>query len=84
MTSIIIIGVVVALGAIVVAAMKWGPQPKKAKRGEKAEIMKQLLALSESENSMAAAAPVPDRQIRSVKLQPQTPNRQKAKKARAH
>jgi hypothetical protein len=84
MTSIIIIGVVIALAAIVFAAMKWGPKPKKAKRGEKAEIMKQLLALSDLENSMAATAAVPDREVRPAKVQQKPPVRQKAKKARAH
>jgi hypothetical protein len=84
MTSMIIIGVVIALAAIVVVVMKWGPEPKKAKRGEKAEIMKQLLALSDVENSMAATAPATARVTQPVKLQPRTPSRQKSRKARAH
>jgi hypothetical protein len=55
-------GVVIALGALAVAlltllARLWLGKPKRAEKWEKAEIMKQLLALSERENSMARTAP---------------------------
>jgi hypothetical protein len=55
-------GVVIALGALALVALALLAKlclgkPKRAEKWEKAEIMKQLLALSERENSMARSAP---------------------------
>jgi hypothetical protein len=61
-------GVVIALGALAVALLallvklRLG-KPKRAEKWEKAQIMKQLLALSERENSLAGTAP-------SVRMRP--------------
>jgi hypothetical protein len=61
-------GVVIALGALAVAVLALFAKlclgkPKRAEKWEKAEIMKQLLALSERENNMARTAP-------SVRMRP--------------
>ena len=61
MITIIGIGVVIALGAIALAAKTLLIKPTKAKKSEKAAIMKQLLALSETESKMSAVAPSPAR-----------------------
>ena len=54
-------GVVIALGVIAIAVLalvaKLFSKPKRAEKWEKAEIMRQLLALSERENAMVASAP---------------------------
>ena len=49
MISILWIAVVTALAVGVVLARKYVPKPKKAQKWEKAQIMKQLLAMSENE-----------------------------------
>ncbi len=56
MISILCIAVVTALAVGVVLARKYGPKPKKAQKWEKAQIMKQLLAMSENENGAPAVA----------------------------
>jgi hypothetical protein len=61
-------GVVIALAVLAVALLTLLAKlclgkPKRAEKWEKAEIMKQLLALSERENSMARTAP-------SVRMRP--------------
>jgi hypothetical protein len=50
MISIAFIGVATALLVFAIAAKVCGGEPKRPKKSEKAEIMKQLLALSEHEN----------------------------------
>lgn len=57
MTHILIIGVVATLAVLAILSKTWAGEPKKAKKSEKAEIIRQLLALSEHENRIAAAAP---------------------------
>jgi hypothetical protein len=56
MISILVIGLLVALVAYFILAKTWGDKPK-AKKQEKAEIIRQLLALSEREDSIASAPP---------------------------
>jgi hypothetical protein len=56
MITIICIGVVTALVAFAVVLKVWAREPKKAQKAEKAAIMKQLLALSESENAVPLVA----------------------------
>jgi hypothetical protein len=58
-TVFIFMGVVTALAVLAVLAKTYTGTPKKAEKREKAEIMKQLLALSERENSMSAIASPP-------------------------
>jgi hypothetical protein len=57
MISAVSIGVAVALVAFVILARFVAGKPKKAQKWEKAEIMKQLLQLSEREDNGAQAAP---------------------------
>jgi len=59
MISILVIGPLIALAAYFVLAKTWGDEPK-AKKQEKAEIMRQLLALSEQENRLSTNPP-PDK-----------------------
>jgi hypothetical protein len=56
MISILVIGLLVALAAYFILPKTWGDKPK-AKKQEKAEIIRQLLALSEREDSIASAPP---------------------------
>lgn len=56
MVSILVIGLLIALAAYFILAKTWGDEPK-AKKQEKAEIIRQLLALSEREDSIASAPP---------------------------
>jgi hypothetical protein len=65
MTSIVCIGVVIALGGFVIVLNKWA-RPKKAQKWEKADIMKQLLALSERESVVPASAPARSRTPRAI------------------
>jgi hypothetical protein len=57
MTSILCIGIVIALVVFVIVLNPRVTAPKKAQKGERAAIMKQLLTLSERENSASAIAP---------------------------
>jgi hypothetical protein len=57
MTSILGIGVVTALVVFAIVLKTRAGEPKKAQKGERAAIMKQLLTLSERENSASAMAP---------------------------
>ena len=59
--AFIVIGVVIAVAVVAILTKLFAGAPKKAKKGEKAEIMKQLLALSEHENSPSAIASPPTR-----------------------
>jgi hypothetical protein len=58
MTSILLISLAIALVLYVVLAKTWGDDPKKAKKQEKGEIIRRLLALSELENSISPTAPL--------------------------
>lgn len=57
MISIPLIGVAAALVMCAVIAKLFAGGPDKASKSEKAEIMKQLLALSASENSIVGKTP---------------------------
>jgi hypothetical protein len=57
---------VVALGVLVLVAKVFAGKPKRAEKWEKAEIMKQLLALSEQEEGRRVAAPATARSRSSV------------------
>jgi hypothetical protein len=67
MTSVVLIGVAAALLIWVIRAKVVADAPKKAdKSQQKSEIIKQLLALSERESKISAAAPV---RMRPLSLQ---------------
>jgi hypothetical protein len=66
MTSILYIGVVTALVVFAIVKKTWASKPKKAQKSEKAAIMKQLLALSEHENGIAAIAPSRSRKPHAI------------------
>jgi hypothetical protein len=57
MIGILSAGLVIVLAAYFMLAKTWGDGPKKARRQERAEIMRQLLALSDRENSISATTP---------------------------
>jgi hypothetical protein len=61
MIGIVFIGVVTALAVFAILAKACAGGPKKAEKWEKGEIIKQLLALSDGENSSAAIASPPAR-----------------------
>lgn len=67
MTSILLIGLAIALLAIGIVARLRTAEPKNVKPAEKAEIMRQLLALSENETSTPGTAA-------SVRLQVRVPS----------
>src|SRR5437879_9958762 len=69
MIGIVFIGVMTALAVFAILAKTCAGGPKKAEKWEKGEIIKQLLALSDGENSSAAIASPPARS-RSAPLQP--------------
>jgi len=64
MTSTLIICVATALVVFAIWAKNWAGEPKKAKKSEKGEILKQLLALSEGENTTSATTSPPARSPR--------------------
>jgi hypothetical protein len=66
MISIVFIfmGVVTALAVFAILAKTCAGKPKRAEKWEQGEIIKQLLALSERENSISAIAPPPARSLR--------------------
>ena len=71
MTSIVYIGIVAALVVFAIVLKTFISEPKKAKKSEKAAIMKQLLALSEPENGIATVAPSRSRTPRATpKIRP--------------
>jgi hypothetical protein len=62
------VGIVIALAVLVIAVLAlllklFADKPNRAEKWERAEIMKQLLALSERDSSLPASAP-------SVRLRP--------------
>src|SRR5438552_1329331 len=61
MIGIVFIGVVTALAVFAILAKTCAGGPKKPEKWEKGEIIKQLLALSDGENSSAAIASPPAR-----------------------
>lgn len=63
-TVFIFMGVVTALAALAILAKTCAGEPKRAEKSEKGEIIKQLLALSERENSVSAIASPPPRSLR--------------------
>ena len=63
-TLFIFMGVVTALAAFAILAKTCAGEPKRAEKSEKGEIIKQLLALSERENSISEIASPPARSPR--------------------
>src|SRR5256884_9234415 len=61
MIGIVFIGVMTALAVFAILAKTCAGGPKKAEKWEKGEIIKQLLALSDGENSSAEIASPPAR-----------------------
>ena len=61
---IFIIGAATALAVFAILAKTYADEPKRAEKSEKGEIIKQLLALSERENSVSAIASPPPRSLR--------------------
>ena len=59
MIGILAIGLLIALTAYFMLVKTWRDEPKKAKKQEKSEIIRQLLALSEQENRLSATSPPP-------------------------
>ena len=59
MMSILLIGVASALLICAITAIIIGREPKKANKAQKAEIMKELLALSDCEHRISSAASDP-------------------------
>jgi FtsZ-interacting cell division protein ZipA len=59
MLIIVIIGIGIIVALFAILAKIWGSKTKKAEKWEKAEIMKQLLALSEGENGSSAISAPP-------------------------
>lgn len=57
MTSMVCIGVVTALAVFVIVMKTRTSGRKKTNKSEKADIMKQLLALSDGQNSIPASPP---------------------------
>jgi hypothetical protein len=60
MIGILFISLAIALAAYFMLAKTWGDDSRKAKKQERAEIIRQLLALSDRENS-TSATPLPVR-----------------------
>jgi hypothetical protein len=75
MTSILFISLAIALVLYVFVVKTAKHEPRKAKKQEKAEIMRQLLALSDRENNISATAPPLQPAIprTSKRSQPQKP-----------
>ena len=91
MNSLVLIVVVIAVAGLAILARMSAVTPKKADKWEKAEIIKQLLAQSDSaDRALATASPAPGnlRQmsgsaIRSDTLRPGTSRKNNAKKTRS-
>jgi hypothetical protein len=64
MIGILLIGLVTAVPVLAILAKTFGRKPKRVEKREKGEIIKQLLALSDRENSISAIAPLPARNPR--------------------
>jgi hypothetical protein len=59
MIGILFIGLLIALAAYFMFVKAWGDEPKKARKQERSEIIRQLLALSEQENRISPNPPPP-------------------------
>jgi len=59
MTSILVIGLSIALATIFMLSKHRKDKPVKVKRQEKSEVLRQLLALSEQENHISKEHPTP-------------------------
>ncbi len=88
MINILLIGLVTALPVLAILAKTCRRKPKRVEKREKGEIIKQLLALSNRENSVSAIAPLPARNpqptsartIRMDALRPCTDREQNSKR----
>jgi hypothetical protein len=65
MTSILLIGLLIALATLFMLVKSRKDKPTKAKRQEKSEVLRQLLALSEQEDHIASNATPPAKLHRS-------------------
>jgi hypothetical protein len=65
MTSILLIGLSIALATVLVLVKNRKNKPVKAKRQEKSEVLRQLLALSEQEDHTSSNAPPSNKLDRS-------------------
>ena len=61
MTSILLIGLLIALATLFILVKSRKDRPIKAKRQEKSEVLRQLLALSEQEDRTSKSLPHPDK-----------------------
>jgi hypothetical protein len=59
MTSILLIGLLIALATFFMLVKSRKDKPIKAKRQEKSEVLRQLLALSEQEDRISRSVPPP-------------------------
>ncbi len=59
MTSILLIGLSIALATIFMLVKNRKDKPVKVKRQEKSEVLRQLLALSEQEDQVLSNSPPP-------------------------
>jgi hypothetical protein len=81
MISMLCIGVVAAIAAGAIVAKTCATEPAKAQKREKAEIMKQLLALSERENSILPVAQSRPRKHQAIlAMRPAEPARKPTKR----
>jgi hypothetical protein len=65
MTSVLLIGLFVALATLFILVKSRRGKAIKVKRQEKSEVLRQLLALSEQEDRISRSAPPPDKLHRS-------------------
>jgi hypothetical protein len=78
MTTTLLISLAIALALYLVLPKMWRNQSPKAKRQEKAEIMKQLLDLSDRENLLLANASHPAAPSTFPCMQPGKPRKKPA------
>lgn len=61
MTSILLIGLFIAVAALFMLVKSRKDKPMKARRQEKSEVIRQLLALSEQEDRTSRSVPPPSK-----------------------
>jgi hypothetical protein len=61
MTSILLIGLFIAVATLFMLVRSRKDKPTKAKRQEKSEVIRQLLALSEQEDRISRSVPPPNK-----------------------
>jgi hypothetical protein len=75
--TFIFMAIVTALAVFAILAKTWAFEPKKAAKGEKGEILKQLLELSERESCVSPIASPPAKSVRRVPPSSKRPHDQK-------